>query len=202
VDRPGATPRAASCLSFFFARLWHIILRLLLILTLSEIGRTPMSSPGLSQPLSPSPNVPLSMDPRPQSTGIPYRRSSFGRASLPLFLSPTMFITAAPPRVLLTFALAPFHWYDYTFVFISHWSHLILLYNFYCILDYKDVPVCGLTIHLHSLFYSPCVRVIPPLVFSSFPSLSSLAQVSPVLPAFHSFGRHSTHVHNRLPPSL
>ena len=115
VDGPGATPRAAPCLSFSFARLWHFIFILILfdlIRTLSAVSafvrRAPEHGP---------------------SGWPPYRRSLVGRALLPLLLSPTMFdaATSSPraPDVLLVFlplVRSPF-------TFISCWSHLIVLHK-------------------------------------------------------------------------
>jgi len=132
VDGPGATPRAAPCLSFSFARLWHFIFILILfdlIRTLSAVStferRAPEHGP---------------------SGWPPYRRSLVGRALLPLLLSPTMFVAAtssprAPDVLLVFFATGT----------ITFHLHLMLEsldsapQAFIATLDYKMCPCAGLT---------------------------------------------------------
>jgi hypothetical protein len=106
----------AACLSFFFARLQHINLQWFDIDTLLDListGRTHM----LSQPLSSF----VRRAPEHGSSWPPYRRSLVGRA---IFISLTMFVAAAPPRARRSLGSL-----DYSFAFISHWSHFIVLHN-------------------------------------------------------------------------
>jgi hypothetical protein len=152
-----------------------------------------------SQPFSPSLNVPLSIDPWPQPMGIPYWYSPFSWVSLPLFLLIIISVTAVPPQVLLTSILVSFHWYNHLLSLSYYWRHFKVLLIFLFALDYKDVPLCGLTNVICILFSAPLVCVchyLPPYV--AFLSLSSLMQVLPALPAFHSFDHHPIHIHNYL----
>ena len=115
--------------------------------------------------------------PRPQSTGVPYRRSPFGRASLSLLTSPTMLVAAAAspraPDVHRPF----YHWYDHLFI---HLTTVESLYSaplaFICVWAIKMRPFVGLqSICVFSSNSPSCACALaPPRVvhFSSRPRVA------------------------------